>query len=297
MKFFQLRYFMRVYQEGSMLQAAQSLFLTQQAVSKAICELEKDLGVTLFKRTGTGVIATETGHFFAQEVSDILNQVDQLKCQIHRFSQEVKGHVKIGFLQGHLGSEGYMPIQGIRDIQSNYPGIKIETSIMTNDILIQDLTNRKLDLIFTHGPEEFKGLKSEKVYDFSWYMAMRVDHPYSRRGQLGPEDLAEQRILYLKQEVKMRNAIQDYFDEEKQPKFLLIDQSMPASLVQQELYDLDAIRFIASPFVDHIDRSLFAAVPIKWDFLKSQVFFVHRPEGVSESAKIVKRELLKAWRD
>ena len=47
----QLRYFLEVCQYGSILQASRHIFLSQQALSRAIASLEQELGLTLFLRT------------------------------------------------------------------------------------------------------------------------------------------------------------------------------------------------------------------------------------------------------
>ena len=59
-----LKYALEIEKTGSISQAAQNLFMAQPNLSKAIKDLENELGYVIFKRTSSGVIATEKGAEF-----------------------------------------------------------------------------------------------------------------------------------------------------------------------------------------------------------------------------------------
>lgn len=58
----QLQYFMQICESGSILKAANNLYITQQAVSKSIAALERELGASLFYRTAKGVVQIGRAH-------------------------------------------------------------------------------------------------------------------------------------------------------------------------------------------------------------------------------------------
>ena len=65
----QLEYFLKCAEKGSLTRAAEELYTTQPHVSQVIRALERELGVALFRRTGTGIVLTEDGErirFYAQ---------------------------------------------------------------------------------------------------------------------------------------------------------------------------------------------------------------------------------------
>ena len=65
----QLEYFLKCAEKGSLTRAAEELYTTQPHVSQVIRALERELGVSLFRRTGTGIVLTEDGErirFYAQ---------------------------------------------------------------------------------------------------------------------------------------------------------------------------------------------------------------------------------------
>src|SRR5690349_24991227 len=75
----QLQYFLAVAEEGTVSGAAQSLSISQSAVTDAIKELESDLSVTLFERHRRGLTITHKGHQFYRHASRILGDVQDAR--------------------------------------------------------------------------------------------------------------------------------------------------------------------------------------------------------------------------
>lgn len=74
-----LKYAVEVERTGSITGAAYNLFMSQPNLSKAIRELEKEMGITLFARTSRGVVPTARGQEFLAYARTILSQVDELE--------------------------------------------------------------------------------------------------------------------------------------------------------------------------------------------------------------------------
>lgn len=74
-----LKYAVEVEKSGSITGAAQNLYMGQPNLSKAIKDLENEIGITLFKRTAKGVIPTRQGVRFLAYAKNILAQMDELE--------------------------------------------------------------------------------------------------------------------------------------------------------------------------------------------------------------------------
>ncbi|MEG0769051.1 MAG: LysR family transcriptional regulator [Ruthenibacterium sp.] len=74
----QLRYVMEISQTHSITQAAKNLYMGQPNLSKSIKELEGEIGITLFRRTPKGVVATRQGEAFVGYARSIVAQMDSL---------------------------------------------------------------------------------------------------------------------------------------------------------------------------------------------------------------------------
>src|ERR1700759_855078 len=91
-----LRYFVAVAEAENVLRAAtQKLHVSQPAVSRQIRDLEEELGVRLFERTGKAVNLTDTGRIFLREARAVLDRTDEAVKNVRDFAQvnETKLHV------------------------------------------------------------------------------------------------------------------------------------------------------------------------------------------------------------
>ena len=68
MTLLQMSYILEVDRCGSINRAAQNLFVSQSALSSAIAEVERELGITIFHRSNRGIALTEDGR-------ELLNQI------------------------------------------------------------------------------------------------------------------------------------------------------------------------------------------------------------------------------
>lgn len=77
----QLRYAIEVAEAGSISSAAARLFIAQPSLSKAVSELEAEMGVTIFERGARGVRVTDEGSRFLSYARQVVEQADLLESQ------------------------------------------------------------------------------------------------------------------------------------------------------------------------------------------------------------------------
>lgn len=85
-----LRYAIEVEKTGSISSAAQSLYMAQPHLSRAIRELEDDMGITIFSRTSKGVTPTKKGKDFLDYAKSIINQIDEMESMYKPSSKDAK---------------------------------------------------------------------------------------------------------------------------------------------------------------------------------------------------------------
>lgn len=96
----QLEYFYYVCRTGSFTLASKQLYITQQGLSKAIAQLEEELGVELFERTPNAIRLTDAGRLFLEHSKKVLTSVEIAKRQVQGFSEAARQKVYIGFMKG-----------------------------------------------------------------------------------------------------------------------------------------------------------------------------------------------------
>ena len=77
----QLKYIIMIAETGSITTAAQRLFIAQPSLSKAVAELEKEMGITIFNRSNRGVYLSEEGTRFLSYARQITEQAALLESE------------------------------------------------------------------------------------------------------------------------------------------------------------------------------------------------------------------------
>jgi DNA-binding transcriptional LysR family regulator len=93
-----LRYFQAVAEELSFSKAARRLRVAQPALSRAVKELETQLGAAMFTRSRQGVTLTPAGAVLLDETAAVLQRVDHLVGRVRRTASGEEGELRIGFI-------------------------------------------------------------------------------------------------------------------------------------------------------------------------------------------------------
>src|ERR1700721_1537558 len=117
----QLKYFREVAEREHVTRASEKLFVSQSAVSRAITQLEKELGVPLFYRQGRAVVLSRYGSVFLEHAIRALNILESGKRLLCEQTGGESGTISLGFLHS-LGVE--MVPRLIKEYRRKNPGIK-----------------------------------------------------------------------------------------------------------------------------------------------------------------------------
>ena len=91
----QMQYILEIDRCGSMNKAAQNLFVSQSALSSAVHEIERDLGITVFRRSNRGITLTEDGQELIAQISPIVEQSRRLSSYYQRRNDTDRVHLSI----------------------------------------------------------------------------------------------------------------------------------------------------------------------------------------------------------
>lgn len=103
----QLQYFMEVARLQSFTKAAESLYITQPSISKTIRNIEEELGVTLFDRSGKKVVLTDAGRIIYEQAQPIVKSFQSLSSELGDLKNLKKGHIRLG-LPPMVGSSFFL---------------------------------------------------------------------------------------------------------------------------------------------------------------------------------------------
>lgn len=180
LKFKPLLIFDRVFQRRSILHAARELHLTQSAVTKAVRELESDLGVDLFLRTNRGVDPTAYGLLLGKRVKSVIAEVRYLADELNAFRSAETGHVIVGTLIA--GSAKLLPL-AIAEVARRAPGVLVTVQEGIADRLYPALATGELDLVVGRIPDpnhpvvRSSQIEHERLFTETFCLVVRKGHP------------------------------------------------------------------------------------------------------------------------
>ena len=153
MNFFKLKVFLTVTETMSFTKAAETLFISQSAVSKSIQDTEAELKITLFERKGNLIRLTSAGQVFQQYAQKILQEYNALRFEIEQESAVKNTILRIGSgsnrtkdILDELLISLHAQLAGLRLVVSNKNSFEIEKMLLerTLDIgIVSSITKRQ----------------------------------------------------------------------------------------------------------------------------------------------------------
>ena len=205
-----IRYFVTAAKYENFSKAANELYTAQPNLSKRIAELERTIGVRLFRRTGKQVRLTEAGGLLHQEWAAALDRIDQSLRQAQAMQQERDNVLSLGVMEGvHISS---LVPQRLREFQANHPNVTVRLERCGIHRLWQQFDTGRLDMIVT---SEVSGLSPaiplsvvRHVIDTNRGMiAINAQDPMAQHSAVTLSMLREASFIALSQEELPQNYL------------------------------------------------------------------------------------------
>lgn len=184
-----LRYFVKLAEVRHYTRAAEQLCISQPSLSHAINQLESELGVPLFERSGRNTTLTRFGEEFLECAQRSLDTLDVGIESLQRTARG-EGIVRLGFLRT-LGVD-FIP-RLTADFLAADPGSGVQFSFHSDlsSGLIEGLMQRKFDLVFCSEPDPALGLTALPVTSQELVMIVPRGHALSGRKSVDLADTLE----------------------------------------------------------------------------------------------------------
>jgi DNA-binding transcriptional LysR family regulator len=191
------RYFIAVAEELHFRRAAERLNISQPPLSQQIRLLEQELGADLFERTNKRVALTQAGRLFLPEARAVISQAERAAEVARRAERGELGELRIGlFPSAPLVSE----IAGaIRAHRERHPGVNLILNELESREQVIALTEERTDIAIVRSiaaPVPPKGFVRRLITEEPLVVALRADHPLSRRRLIEFDQLAEEPFVF-----------------------------------------------------------------------------------------------------
>ncbi|MBH8613662.1 LysR family transcriptional regulator [Pseudomonas mohnii] len=173
----QLRYFVKIVEQGSLGRAALELDVGVSALSQQIAKLENELATRLLNRTTTGVTPTSAGMAFLHHAQLCLRQSENAIMAAHR--GRMSGYVTVG-LPPTTATVLALPL--INAMRERYPDIQLHLVEMLSGHLATQLNARQIDLAILFQLEGGKRWSVTPLLDEKLFVISSPHLPHAPRG-------------------------------------------------------------------------------------------------------------------
>ncbi len=200
----QLRYAVAISEAGSLNKASEILYVAQPSLTSSMQELEKELGITVFSRSGRGVTLTNDGVEFIHYARQVLQQYDGL---LEKFGKNGARKKKFGISTQHYS----FAVKSFVELVERFGMEEYEFAIRetrTKDVIddvftgkseigilyLSDFNRKPLEKIMNANQLEFHPLTQCEAYVY-----LRKGHPLAERTVIRFDDLAPYPCLSFEQ--------------------------------------------------------------------------------------------------
>lgn len=173
----QKRYFFALCTAGNITQAAQTLFISRQGLSKSMKMLEQQLNTQLFVRGKQGVELTQTGRVLFRYLCEEDKLWDACLDDIRAIEETSPEVIRIGLLSMYVGYEEKRAL--LARFQSDL-GIRVEIVDGDHDAYWDAIVARNMEFAFSISPPEGLGLPSIKLVQDSLSILLSCDNPLAQ---------------------------------------------------------------------------------------------------------------------
>lgn len=187
MRINQINAFLAVAELESFSLAAESLHITQPAVSKRIQQLENSIRVELFDRIGRRSILTPNGRAFKPHAERILQELRSYRSSLSQ--QQLTPSGNLSFATSHHVGLHRLP-QVLRDFKIRYPRVDLDLHFMDSEDACAAIANNELELAIVTLPEAADDrLEYEPVWIDELVVVMAADHALATQQEIEPARL------------------------------------------------------------------------------------------------------------
>ncbi|MEO6363576.1 MAG: CysB family HTH-type transcriptional regulator [Caldimonas sp.] len=205
----------------NLTETAKALFTSQPGVSKAILELEGELGVDIFARHGKRLRrVTEPGREVLKAIEVILREVGNLKRIGDEFSKQDAGTLSIATT--HSQARYFLPVP-IAAMRKRYPKVNISLHQGTPDQVAKMVYEEVADFgLATEALGDLADLVTLPCYAWQHVLVLPAGHPLAQIDRVSLEDLVAFPLISYHPSFSGRKRVDQAFATRKlQPSFVL----------------------------------------------------------------------------
>ncbi len=192
----QMRYFDALATHLHFRKAAESVFVSQPALSAQIAEMENLAGSPLFERASKSVLLTELGRVLWPRIKMILQEIRALEELTGQKSGILQSRLRLGIIPTIAP---YLLPELIQSLKKNYPALKLELREALTDKLLDGLRNGELDAVIAAMPVHDPQLTGKHLFDDRFLIATSANNQDVLPSPFTQDNAALEKLLLLEE--------------------------------------------------------------------------------------------------
>ena len=205
----------------NLTEAAKALHTSQPGVSKAIIELEEELGVEIFARHGKRLKrVTEPGQHVLKSIELIMREVGNLRRIGEQFSAQDSGTLSIATT--HTQARYVLPIP-VAKLREAYPKVSVSLHQGSPDQVARMVLDEVAEVgMATESLSDYPDLVTLPCYEWQHVLVLPLGHPLAAKERISLEDIAAEPLVTYHPSFTGRTRIDQAFAQKKlQPRIAL----------------------------------------------------------------------------
>ncbi len=178
----------------NLTEAAKALHTSQPGVSKAIIELEGELGIEIFARHGKRLKrVTEPGQHVLKSIELIMREVSNLKRIGEQYSAQDSGTLSIATT--HTQARYVLPLP-VAKLREAYPKVNVSLHQTTPDQVARMVIDEVAEIgIATESLADYPELVTLPCYEWEHVLVLPPNHPLAQKERIALDDIAHEALI------------------------------------------------------------------------------------------------------
>jgi len=202
-----LRTLVALRDSGSLVEAAERVFLTQSALSHQLKDLENRLGCALFVRKTKPVRFTSAGNRLLQLADETLPATYAAEQDIQALAGGETGRLFMA-IECHSCFEWLLP--ALNSYRESWADVELDISSGFHFAALPALARGDLDLVITADPVADDGFFYEPLFSYEAQLAISNQHPLIEKEWLEPEDFRQETLITYPVDRDRQNVFTDF---------------------------------------------------------------------------------------
>ncbi|MCD8077606.1 MAG: LysR family transcriptional regulator [Lachnospiraceae bacterium] len=205
----QLEYFSTLSKILHYSKAAEALHTSQPNLSYAIKELEKELGVPLFRKTGRNIVLSEYGLQFAAYAEDALSSISMGKNALFHMTDHTDT-LALDYIED--AGMDFIPSL-LHDFSLKNPDVTFRLYQAHNSILVRRMLDEISDLAFAIENPDYPMITSRTIVEQEMVLCVPPAHPLSRRSSISLTEIVLEPIAVFSRSTGVRRIVDNMCEE------------------------------------------------------------------------------------